>query len=175
MALTFSVLNTWDDGKRIHVSGTAGATGSSTTSGDTLDLSQEPIIASAQPPIQDTAWMEGLARYDYVCYPGGAMNANKVKIFSRALQRARFRSSRRELILQRLPETRSLSRGSRRSCSSRTHRGCQKELKIKCKNPAGSARARALVLCRARPSWNASQNRCLLVQFHSEAFHTFTK
>jgi hypothetical protein len=27
MALTFSVVDTWDDGKRIHVSGTVAATG----------------------------------------------------------------------------------------------------------------------------------------------------
>ena len=52
MALTFSVVDRWDDGKRIHVSSTVAATGSYATSGDTLDLSRVPIIASAQPPIQ---------------------------------------------------------------------------------------------------------------------------
>ncbi|MGA9180578.1 MAG: hypothetical protein WB117_06430 [Candidatus Acidiferrales bacterium] len=90
MALTFSVVDTWDDGKRIHVSGTVAATGSSTTSGDTLDLSQVPIIASAQPPIQGTAWMDGLAGYDYVFYPGAAMNANKVKIFQQGAAAGAF-------------------------------------------------------------------------------------
>ena len=49
MALTFSVVDTWDDGKRIHVSGTVTATGNYSTSGDTLDLSQIPLIASDQP------------------------------------------------------------------------------------------------------------------------------
>jgi hypothetical protein len=46
MALTFSVVDTWDDGKRIHVSGTIAATGNCATGGDTLDLSQIPLIAS---------------------------------------------------------------------------------------------------------------------------------
>jgi hypothetical protein len=81
MALTFSVVDTWDDGKRIHVSGTVAATGNYTASGDTLDLSQVPLIASDQAPAQGTAWMDGLAGYDYVFYPGAAMNSNKVKIF----------------------------------------------------------------------------------------------
>jgi len=55
MALAFPVVDRWDDGKRIHVSGTVAATGNYATSGDTLDLSRVPIIASAQPPIQATA------------------------------------------------------------------------------------------------------------------------
>jgi hypothetical protein len=33
----------------------------------------------------------------------------------------------------------------------------------------------AYALCRARPSWNASQNCCVLVQFHSRTFHRFAK
>ena len=82
MALTFSLVDTWDDGKRIHVSGTVTATGNYTTNGDTLDLSQVPVIASAQPPIQGTAWMDGLAGFDYVFSPGATMNANKVKMFA---------------------------------------------------------------------------------------------
>src|SRR5579863_635195 len=81
MAMTFSVVDTWDDGKRIHVSGTVVPSGNYTTSGDTLDLSQVPLIASDQPPTQGTGWMDGLAGYDYVFYPGATMNANKVKIF----------------------------------------------------------------------------------------------
>ena len=91
MALAFSVVDTWDDGKRIHVSGTVAATGNYATSGDTLDLSQVPIIASAQPPIQGSAWMDGLAGYDYVFYPGATMNSSKVKIFQ---QGAAARASR---------------------------------------------------------------------------------
>jgi len=81
MALTFTLVDTWDDGRRIHVSGTVAASGNYTTGGDTLDLSQVPIIASTQPPITGTSWMDGLSGYDYVFYPGTAMNSNKVKIF----------------------------------------------------------------------------------------------
>src|ERR1700683_1984375 len=84
MALTFTLVDPWDDGKRIHVAGTATASGSYTTSGDTLDLSQYPILASTQAPIQGTAWMDGLAGYDYVFYPGAALNSGKVKIFQQA-------------------------------------------------------------------------------------------
>ena len=76
MALTFSVVDTWDDGKRIHVSGTVAATGNYTTSGDTLDLSQVPLIASDQPPVQGTGWMDGLAGYGYIFIAGATMNAN---------------------------------------------------------------------------------------------------
>jgi hypothetical protein len=81
MALTFSVVDRWDDGKRIHASGTIAATGNYTTGGDTLDLSQVALIASDQPKVQGTGWMDGLAGYDYVFTPGVAMNSNKVKIF----------------------------------------------------------------------------------------------
>jgi hypothetical protein len=76
MALAFSLVDTWDDGKRIHVSGTIAATGNYATGGDTVDLSQVPVIASTQPPIQGTAWMDGLAGYDYVFIPGAAMTSH---------------------------------------------------------------------------------------------------
>jgi hypothetical protein len=81
MALTFSVVDRWDDGKRIHVNGTVVATGNYTASGDTLDLSQVPLIVSDQAPVQGTAWTDGLAGYDYLFDPGAALNSNKVKIF----------------------------------------------------------------------------------------------
>jgi hypothetical protein len=90
MALTFSLVDTWDDGKRIHVSGTIAASGSYTTGGDTLDLSQSPQIASTQAPISGTAWMDGLAGYDYVFIPGAAMNSNKVKIFQQGASAGAF-------------------------------------------------------------------------------------
>jgi len=90
MALTFSLVDTWDDGKRIHVSGTAAASGSYSTGGDTLDLSQSPLIASAQAPISGTAWMDGLAGYDYVFLPGATMNSNKVKIFQQGAAAGAF-------------------------------------------------------------------------------------
>jgi hypothetical protein len=90
MALTFTLLDTWDDGKRVHVTGTTAASGSYTTSGDTLDLSQFPLIASTQAPIQGTAWMDGLAGYDYVFAPGSAMNNGKVKIFQQGASAGPF-------------------------------------------------------------------------------------
>jgi len=46
MALTFTLVDTWDDGQRIHVSGTAAASGNYSTGGDTLDLSQFPAVAA---------------------------------------------------------------------------------------------------------------------------------
>jgi len=90
MALSFSLVDTWDDGKRVHVTGTVAASGSYTTGGDTLDLSQFPIIASTQPPIQGAAWIDGLAGYDYVFAPGAAMNSNKVKIFQQGASAGAF-------------------------------------------------------------------------------------
>jgi hypothetical protein len=81
MALTFALVDTWDDGKRIHVTGTITPSGSYTTGGDTLDLSQYPAVASTQAPIQGTAWLDGLAGYNYVFAPGAATNNGKVKIF----------------------------------------------------------------------------------------------
>ncbi len=90
MALTFTLVDTWDDGKRVHVTGTVVASGNYSTSGDTLDLSQFPLVATTQPPIQGTAWMDGLAGYDYVFYPGAAMNSNKVKIFQQGASAGAF-------------------------------------------------------------------------------------
>jgi hypothetical protein len=90
MPLTFSLVDTWDDGKRVHVSGTVAASGSYSTGGDTLDLSQFPVIAATQAPIQGTAWMDGLAGYDYVFAPGSALNNAKVKIFAQGASAGAF-------------------------------------------------------------------------------------
>lgn len=90
MALSFTLVDTWDDGQRIHISGTVAASGNYTTGGDTLDLSQNPIVASTQPPTQGTAWMDGLAGYDYVFYPGNAANNGKVKIFQQGASAGAF-------------------------------------------------------------------------------------
>jgi hypothetical protein len=90
MALTFSLVDTWDDGKRIHVAGTVAPSGSYPTGGDTLDLSQFPVVASTQPPIQGTAWLDGLSGYDYVFNPGSAMNNGLVKIFQQGASAGAF-------------------------------------------------------------------------------------
>lgn len=81
MALTFNLVDKWDDGKRIHLAGTVSASGNYSTGGDTLDLSQIPILVSTQLAISSTSWMDGLAGYDYIFAPGSALNSNKVKIF----------------------------------------------------------------------------------------------
>lgn len=90
MALTFSIVDTWDDGQRIHLAGTVGVSGSYTTGGDTIDLSQNPIVASTQPPIQGTAWMDGLSGYGYAFFPGSAMNNGKVKVFQQGSSAGAF-------------------------------------------------------------------------------------
>ncbi|HTU34270.1 MAG TPA: hypothetical protein VMF66_10750 [Candidatus Acidoferrum sp.] len=90
MALTFTLVDTWDDGKRVHASGTVSASGNYTSGGDTLDLSQFPILASSQTPIQGTAWLDGLAGYDYVFAPGSAQNNGKVKIFQQGSSAGAF-------------------------------------------------------------------------------------
>jgi hypothetical protein len=81
MALAFTLVDSWDDGKRIHVAGTISPSGSYSTGGDTLDLSQSLQVASTQAPIQGTAWMDGLSGYDFVFSPGSAMDSGKVKVF----------------------------------------------------------------------------------------------
>lgn len=90
MALTFTLVDTWADDKRIHVCGTVQASGDYTTGGDTLDLSQYPNIGSTEPPIVGTGWMDGLAGYDYVFSPGATLNANKVKVFQQAASAGPF-------------------------------------------------------------------------------------
>ncbi|HEV2315920.1 MAG TPA: hypothetical protein VGR94_11490 [Candidatus Acidoferrales bacterium] len=86
MALAFTLVDSWDDGRRIHVAGTIAASGNYATGGDTLDLTSIGAlgIPSTKPPIQGTAWMDGLAGYDYVFSPGAAINGNKVKVFQQA-------------------------------------------------------------------------------------------
>jgi hypothetical protein len=90
MALTFTLIDTWADSKRIHVTGTVAASGNYSTGGDTVDLSQFPVISSTQAPIQGTAWMDGLAGYDYVFTPGAAQNSGKVKIFQQGSSAGAF-------------------------------------------------------------------------------------
>ena len=90
MALTFSIVDTWDDGQRVHLAGTVAASGNYATGGDTLDLSKNPVVASTQAPLQGTAWMDGLAGYDYVFTPGTAASNCKVKIFQQGASAGAF-------------------------------------------------------------------------------------
>lgn len=63
MALAFTLVDTWDDGRRIHVAGTIAASGNYATGGDTLDLTSIGAqgIPSTKPPIQGTAWSESVS------------------------------------------------------------------------------------------------------------------
>ncbi|MGH9866139.1 MAG: hypothetical protein ACRD4H_12055 [Candidatus Acidiferrales bacterium] len=92
MALAFTLVDSWDDGKRIHVAGTIAASGNYATGGDALDLSGIGALGvpTTKPPIQGTAWMDGLAGYDYVFSPGAAINTNKVKMFQQASSAGAF-------------------------------------------------------------------------------------
>lgn len=83
MALAFTLVDSWDDGRRIHVAGTIAASGNYATGGDTLDLTplESLGVPTTKSPIAGTAWMDGLAGYDYVFAPGAAINSGKVKIF----------------------------------------------------------------------------------------------
>lgn len=51
MALTSTLVDTWDDGLLVDVAGTVAASGNYAALGDTLGLSQAPLFASTQPPI----------------------------------------------------------------------------------------------------------------------------
>lgn len=83
MALIFTLVDSWDDGKRIHVAGTVAASGSYATGGDTLDLSviETLGVPTTKPPVAGTAWMDGLAGYDYFFSPGVTISSSKVKMF----------------------------------------------------------------------------------------------
>jgi hypothetical protein len=72
MALTFSPVDSWDKSKRIHMTGTAPASGNNAIGGDTLDLSQTPLIASAHSPSRAASSGDGwgLVGYDYVFIRG---------------------------------------------------------------------------------------------------------
>jgi hypothetical protein len=95
MALTFTLIDSWDDGRRVHVVGTAAASGSYTAGRDTLDLS--PNVPTTQPPIVGTAWMDGLAGYDYRFTLGAAINSGTVKIFQEGRGRTVCRTCRRRV------------------------------------------------------------------------------
>ncbi len=80
--LALTVIEFWDDGKRIHLIGQVTASGNYATGGDTLDVSVAgPAgLPSSQPPM--IAWIDGLSGYDFVFAPGTAQNNGKVKVFA---------------------------------------------------------------------------------------------
>ncbi len=79
-AVTVPPQNIDASGIIVWVLGTVAFSGSYTTGGDTLDLSQQPLIPTTQPSIQLT--LQGQSGYTYVFVPGSALNNGKVKIYS---------------------------------------------------------------------------------------------
>jgi hypothetical protein len=80
IAVTIPAQNIDATGVLVWALGTLAFSGSYTTGGDTLDLSQQPLVPSTQVPIQAT--VQGQSGYNYVFIPGSALNTNKVKIYS---------------------------------------------------------------------------------------------
>lgn len=84
MALTLTVTQFNVDalGKQVYVAGVVSATGSYTTGGDTLDLSNQSNIPSAQLPTQASLFSQTGQVYNYVFITGTALNNNKVRIYA---------------------------------------------------------------------------------------------
>ena len=84
MALTLTV-NQFDvdsSGKQVYVAGIVTASGSYTTGGDTLDLSTQSYIPSAQLPKQASLFTQTGQVYNYAFIQGAALNSCKVKIYA---------------------------------------------------------------------------------------------
>ena len=83
MALTLTVRQFDVDftGKQVYVAGVVVATGSYTTGGDTLDLSNQSFIPSAQLPKQVSLFTQTGQVYNYTFITGSALNNSKVKIY----------------------------------------------------------------------------------------------
>lgn len=83
MALAFTLVDSWDDGRPIHVAGAIAASGNYAIGGDTLDLTalESLGVPTTKSPIVGTAWMDGLAGYDYMFAVGAGINSGRVKIF----------------------------------------------------------------------------------------------
>ncbi len=79
MAVTATVTDHWEDGKRVHVIGTLVFSGNYAAGGDTVTVSNLPLIKSASPP----NWAEALgqSKYKYVFIFSG-LTTGKVKIIT---------------------------------------------------------------------------------------------
>jgi len=84
MALTLTVhqFDVDSTGKQVYVAGIVTASGNYTTGGDTLDLSSQSFIPSAQLPKQASLFTQTGQVYNYAFIQGTALNNNKVKIYS---------------------------------------------------------------------------------------------
>ena len=83
MALTLTVhqFDVDSTGKQVYVAGIVTASGNYTTGGDTLDLSNQSFIPSAQLPKQVSLFTQTGQVYNYAFIQGTALNNNKVKIY----------------------------------------------------------------------------------------------
>jgi len=84
MALTLTVhqFDVDSTGKQVYVAGIVTASGSYTTGGDTLDLSTQSFIPSAQLPKQVALFTQTGQVYNYAFIQGAALNSCKVKIYA---------------------------------------------------------------------------------------------
>ena len=83
MALTLTVhqFDVDSTGKQVYVAGVVTASGNYTTGGDTLDLSAQSFIPSAQLPKQAALFTQTGQVYNYAFIQGAALNSCKVKIY----------------------------------------------------------------------------------------------
>ena len=84
MSLTLTVhqFDVDSTGKQVYVAGVVTASGSYSTGGDTLDLSNQSFIPSAQLPKQVALFTQTGQVYNYTFITGSALNNNKVKIYA---------------------------------------------------------------------------------------------
>ena len=84
MALTLTVhqFDVDSTGKQVYVAGVVTASGNYTAGGDTLDLSTQSFIPSAQLPKQVALFTQTGQVYNYAFIQGAALNSCKVKIYA---------------------------------------------------------------------------------------------
>jgi len=81
LALTVNQFDVDATGKQVYAVGTITASGSYATGGDTLDLSNQSFIPSAQLPKQASIFSQNGQVFSYVFIRGAALNNSKVKIY----------------------------------------------------------------------------------------------
>jgi len=82
LSLTVHQFDVDSTGKQVYVAGIVTASGSYSTGGDTLDLSNQSFIPSAQLPKQASLFTQTGQVYNYAFIQGTALNNSKVKIYN---------------------------------------------------------------------------------------------
>ncbi len=77
MAIAVTITDRWNDGKRLHVSGTLGFSGNYATGGDTLDFTGK--VTASRAPVDLS--VDGQAGFKYNAVKGTTIANNKVKVF----------------------------------------------------------------------------------------------